>query len=337
MILAGSMQLSPFTRLLKTYLDHTRDASESPNLKMVLESIIKEHQILNSPASLNMLVASFRSSDEQTASIHLLEFVDDCILRLTRKPIRYYDSLTKLRINAEIRVGASDSNIDLLLVSVLEQWPFLVKSAAPPILVDTSNWLERYIRRMWIEIGHNSPVLPDGGDNKIIVHIRDQIKAETPDRICMTVLGKALTTPSELGVPEAFELCGRDHGEADILAELHSDNEDVGPESPMDLLPAGPPKESEDHPGLDSWSRDNIPDAVSGGSVAALMLCLCSEHAEIRKQALGRMRALMGKLEVSDDLTSSDLGLQNLRRQDMTNGNNFSCWLESLLRLRGIR
>ncbi|KAK4696134.1 hypothetical protein P7C71_g1736, partial [Lecanoromycetidae sp. Uapishka_2] len=186
-------------------------------------------------------------------------------------------------------MSAKDSTVDLLLITILEQWPFLVKSADPSTLTDISQWLRRYIEIMRIFIGRQHNGMLDDGDLKIISHIRDQLEAEIHQQECRMMFSKAPKHLSELDVFDELNSLAAASGK-NIVAESNSDNEAVYSESSRDLVPAGPPEESEDHPGLNSWSREEVPDAISGGSIAALILCLCSEHVEIRKQALGNMR-----------------------------------------------
>lgn len=276
-----------------------------------MKSVARESQILHSQNSLDIIVVSLQGFNEWRAANRVFEFIDDCILRLVRKPIRYYDDLTDLVLAANIGMNASDSNIDLLLIALLEQWPFLVKIVDPPALANVSTWLVHYIEMMWITVGRKNSVVSDGGDNKIISLIRDQMKAEINDRECKMMFSKALKDPSEFRVPDEPKLPARASEEKHITKSI-SDDEDVGSKSSTDLMPSGPPRESEDHPGLNSWSREDVSDAISGGSIADLILCLCSGHAEIRKQGLGNLRTFMGKLEVSDLLTSSDCSSHRL-------------------------
>ncbi len=309
MIAAGVIALSPFMRLLKLYLDCRQRGSESQNFRSILKSIVGESQTLNSQISLDVLVASLQDSDEWKASNRVFEFVDDCTLRITRKPIRYYDELANIAGNTGM--NASDLKIDLLLIAVLEQWPFLVKGADPPTLANVSTWLVRYIEMIWVMLRRGNGGTLVSGNNKILFLLRDRLKAEVNDKKCETMFSKALKVPSELGISDELitsaGACEQEH-----VARLPSDDEDVSPKPSTDLVPPGPSKESEGHPGLNSWSREDVPDAISGGSIAALFLCLCSAHVEIRKQALGNMRTFMAKLEVSGSLASSGHRLRSL-------------------------
>lgn len=295
------MRLSPFTMLLRLYLGRRRNHLDSEDLELILKSIVADSQILHSPNSLHILVLSLRDTDQWKASNRVFEFIDDCILRLARKPIRYHDGLANLVKAAEIEMNVSDSKIDLLLVATSEQWPFLVNKADPLALAIISTWLVRYVELMRISVGRNSSG-HDGGDSKIISLIRDQMKAKINDNICKRIFSKGLQHDMDIGILIDLDTSTIANG-GGIAAKTITDDEGPGRKPLTNFLPRGPPKESEDHPGLNNWSREDVQDAISGGSIADLILCLCSEHTEIRKQALGNMCALVGKLEVSNNFT----------------------------------
>ena len=59
------------------------------------------------------------------------------------------------------------------------------------------------------------------------------------------------------------------------------------------------PEEPSNHPALHQWQRYNLNDAVDNGSLADLILCLCSSHDEIRRQALMNLRLFASRLQGS--------------------------------------
>jgi nucleolar pre-ribosomal-associated protein 1 len=68
----------------------------------------------------------------------------------------------------------------------------------------------------------------------------------------------------------------------------------------------GLPVEDESHSGLYRWERNEIEVSLEQGYVGELVLCLCSEHEEIRRQASVGLSRFMFKIKVSFCLHSLD-------------------------------
>jgi nucleolar pre-ribosomal-associated protein 1 len=281
------MSLSPFTMLLKMHCDRRRTDPDCNKFERVLRQVATENHILHSQSSLEMLTLSLQDWGGFIASNKVFEFLDTCILRFVRKSIHYHDYLMSLVAAATTDISSSNSHIDLLLVTIMEQWPFLAKSADPPTITNVSSWLLRYIEMARL----------DGADAKVLGQICDKIQRELQDKAGRELFRKALKEPPELGLPGELAACENSKGH-DHVSRPNPHIAEVTQKSHTGILQPGPPKEDENHPGLHRWSRENIQDAISGGATAELFLCLCSRYAEIRKQALYSVRTFMGELEV---------------------------------------
>ena len=302
----------------------------------VTESVAVSSQILNSHYSLNALNLSLQDFGSWKASDSVFDFLDNCILRLVRNLVHYYDLASSLVLHMEHKVEPSDIGIDLLLVAVMEQWPFLAKSVDPATLQNVSLWLVRYVEAVKLTLSHDGSDMHGSATANLFPHIKSQIRTKTEDKACQRILGSGWVDPLKLGISkEAVKVAIANH-EATV-AELDSRTQQETPEISGNLVPSGPPQEDEDHPGLTRWSREDISDAISEGAVGDLFLCLCSQYVEIRKQALSSVDALIRKLEVSYGLNSSQSYLTMYRTQGITNGYRSICLLESWLRQRGLR
>ena len=294
----ASVQLSPFTMLLKMQRKQTRSGSCLLKFSEVAESVAVSSQILNSHHSLNALNLSLQDFRSWKASDNVFEFLDNCILRLVRNLIHYYDLGSSLVLHKEHRVGSSDIGIDLLLVAVMEQWPFLAKSVDPATLQNVSQWLVRYVEAVRSTSSYDGSDMHGGEIASLLSHIKTQIRTNTEDKACRRILGSGWEDPLKLGISEeAVKLATANHEET--VTELDTRTQQETLEVPGNLVPSGPPQEDEDHPGLTKWSREDIGDAISEGAIGDLFSCLCSQYVEIRKQALSSVDALMRKLEVS--------------------------------------
>lgn len=274
--------------LLKMHRDRRRTDPDCNKFEHVLRQIATENHILHSQSALEMLTLSLQDWGGFIASNKVFEFLDSCILRFVRKSIYYYDGLMSLVAAATTDINSSNSHIDLLLVTIMEQWPFLTKSADPPTITNVSSWLLRYMEMARL----------DGADAKVLGKICDKIERELQDKACRDIFRKALTERPELELPGELAAYANSKGHNHV-SRPNPHIAEVTPKSHTAILQPGPPKEDENHPGLYRWSRENIQDAISGGATAELFLCLCSSYAEIRKQALHSIRTFMGKLEVS--------------------------------------
>ena len=295
-----TMWLSPLTMLLKHYLDRIKFHTKYEQLRTLIETVITESQILRSNtvlAPLDSLVISLQDFDDWKASGRVFEYLDHCILRLVRKPVHYYDILTDLIAAAELDFNPRHCQVDLLLVTIVDQWHFLVKSTDVPTVINVSRWLVRFIEVINLGNGYLEMLSLQDETTKLLSRMRDQLQYTVPDTTCRAVFEKTFKIRPELEVLSnlvAANITSRTAQKSRRSAPSPKANS----ESPATFLPPGPPEETQDYPGLHQWTRHEIQDAISEGHVKALVLCLCSKHVEIRKQALTAVRAFKIKLEV---------------------------------------
>lgn len=293
------MWLSPFTSLLRLYLNRIRVDTASEQLKVVLNTTAMESQIPCSDAdmtSLDRLALSLQDFEDWEVSVREFEFLDHCILRVVRKPIHYYDTLATLIAAAELDIDPRYCQVDLLLITMVEQWPFLVKSVGVPTVTHVSRWLVRYIEVMNSGNGYVEHLSPQGETTMLLSQIRDQLKAEVQDISCRAIFENCLKERPEFGIEQP--VAANTVIEASHISKRVASLLKTLPNPSEISLPPGPPEEHEDHPGLHRWTRYEFQDAISEGHIKGLILCLCSKYMEIRKQALTGVRAFMMKLEV---------------------------------------
>ena len=295
-----AMWLSPLTMLLKYYLDRVKFHTNYEQLRTLIETVFTESQILRSNtvlAPLDSLVISLQEFEDWKASGRVFEYLDHCILRLARKPVHYYDILADLIAAAELDFNPRHCQVDLLLVTIVDQWHFLVKSTDIPTVINVSRWLVRYIEVMELGNGYLEMLPLQDKTTKLLSRIRDQLQYNIHDTTCRAIFEKTFKIRPELEVLSNSVAANITTRTAQKSRQPGSSPK-ANTEPPATFLPPGPPGETQDHPGLHQWTRHEIQDAISEGHVKALVLCLCSKHVEIRKQALIGVRAFMMKLEV---------------------------------------
>ncbi|KAL8657954.1 MAG: hypothetical protein Q9226_001420 [Calogaya cf. arnoldii] len=227
--------------------------------------------------------------NEWQPSDALFEFLDSCLIRLARKTVKYNQDLLSLRGEAR-HTAAPDADIvaGYFLMVVLEQWPFIQTSTTLPDVVNISHWLTRFL----LIVARNC------GNLEFIDCVRDKVESLTTLQRCRVWLKKA---PDVRFVDVIdFQIAQPPNDEASTLGTW-VDETILGEEDAKEgwQAPTPPASEGEDHPGLGKLKQLGIEEAIVEGAVGEVMLCLCSQYADIRKQALMELRKWMKALQMS--------------------------------------
>lgn len=277
-----SLQFSPFTSVLRV-LASSPDAASSESIAQLLLSVIREHGILrieSAPSSFDALVASLGSFDDKLVSDAVFTFLDGCFGRFVRKPIKYQDDLDAIAAAAKVE-KTSQYPVSLLLATLVEQWPFVLKlekNAAN----DVTQWLSDFL----------SSLRQMGETEAVLKTILNTMVEASDGAGCRKVLMKGLKSGKSFEIRSLVDASGTGAGDrngAEGQGEVDGDDE-------ISLEP--PPKENDNHPELTRWIHKDVDEAVDEGHMGALVLCLCSEHLSIRRQALPNVQKLMAKVQV---------------------------------------
>lgn len=298
------MPWSPFTTLLRL-LVVSPNAITDGHVKALLRSIIEDTTILKQDTNyhhLDILVMSLQDCANTQASDSLFEFVDNCVLRCSRKPVKYYDDLNALisAIKPSVGVEVNDCNIDLLLVTILDQWHFLVKSASTMTIEAVVRWLVRYFG-LSMHTGSNMIVLSK---------FRDHFMNQVTDKKSRSLLKEALTKREKSSMHHELRETNRPTQDNSINLAVHLPSS--RPDPPKEFSVPELPVEGKDHPALRKWIQKETPEAIRDGAIGQLILCLCSKHEEIRKQAVDALRSFSGSLEVRFYPTVGEIRLKTV-------------------------
>lgn len=239
-------------------------------------------------SSLRVLILTLHDSQGWLASDSVFEFLDNCLLRLIKRPVKYYDDFTDLASTIKSDVmRVEDYEIDLLLITIIEQWSFLVLSALPSTIENAVKWLSRYLDLS----------MHTGGHMILLLRIRDHIKNLTIDGESRLKLSKALGQPACYATSDELKGFVEPHRQTinDKPVTYASLNT---PTFNEDWLVVGPPIEDEDHPALRNWIRKDVAGAIREGDIGELILYLCSDQQDIRIQALMSLKKFMSSLKV---------------------------------------
>jgi nucleolar pre-ribosomal-associated protein 1 len=265
------MQYTPFTSILKVLVEGL-DEDSSREIHSLLGAVLVDNHVLQDrPASFSSLVSSLKESGPE----HLhdqLAFLDNCICRAAKKPVHYQDQVEALHRSAT-------ESVSFLIATIVEQWPFVVKSGNATTENAVGAWIAGLLGRLK-QAGENSKALKSA---------RDTLYDAAGDKKTRSLLKKALKVSEET--------------QRDSKEEESKQASPVGPEKSqkvdLDGIFGPLTKEGETHNELRKWEKEELDVAIEQGRIAELMLCLCSEYEEVRRQAYTNISRFMAKLRVS--------------------------------------
>lgn len=255
-------------------------------------------QTQTSPDALDALIASLTAmSGSDAPATDVLEFLDDCCSRFSKLPIKYFDDRDTMQSRRSLPSKESGSFSPLLMVLV-EQWPFKGGESSTNAAADSlAQWLSRllYLLKLISE------------DEAMLCLVRDAL-VEAAHPSYKDVLKDAFLW--KMGKERAKEALKLATG-ADFSGSDRSTASPVPLEKPEqstryrpDIELEAPPIEDEKHTGLTRWRKKDLSEAIDDGDIGELLLCLSSEHAEIRLQAINSIRQLMATLSTSNRQTT---------------------------------
>ncbi|KAF7585954.1 hypothetical protein BBP40_009827 [Aspergillus hancockii] len=268
----GSMKLSAFTSILKVIvLAPSRDSLKE--IETLLKTVLIENSILQGSNSFSPLLSSFEASDLERLQ-HQLSFFDNCVCRVAKKPVHYQDLLGSLFENASKPVSP-------IVAALTEQWPFIVKSGGDAEGA-VGTWIAKSLGKL----------KQAGEDSKALKAARDTLMGATENKRTKSTLKKALKDTEE----NQSEDGAKESGTLQPTSSRSGNEKQV---VDLEEIYGALPTEGTTHNSLHRWEKDELEVSLEQGRVADLMLCLCSEYEEVRKQAFANITRLMSKLRES--------------------------------------
>ncbi|KAJ5457656.1 hypothetical protein N7475_009044 [Penicillium sp. IBT 31633x] len=268
----ASMQYSPFTSILKVLMD-TSDKDSSLRISTLLKTVLVENSVLqSSPRAFASVLSSLENSEAETLHQQLL-FFDNCVSRVAKKPVHYLDLLRTLSEDESEHASA-------LVAVIVEQWPFIVKSGDASTEAAVGAWIASLLGN-----------LKQAGESpKMLKAARDALVENTETKKVRSILKKSLKEADDAENDDKMDI-----DTASTLPIAANKAHTVDLNEVFGFLPT----EGTTHNALHKWEREDIEEAVDQGHVAELMLCLCSQHEEVRRQAFSSIIRFMAKLKES--------------------------------------
>ncbi|KAK3678177.1 hypothetical protein LTR78_002273 [Recurvomyces mirabilis] len=256
----GGLDYSPIVSLLRL---HLRDL-QNRQIRSLVRDVLTEYSLITQHGEVDALLASLLRVDSDDEEVWT--FVDDCLARATRQPVKYVDQLESAVSEGNANVKAADEDTvlpGLLVMTVVEQTAFVHEK--PEVMT----WIDMYLAAMG-RIQNVGPVFA-----KLTADISRGVSRPSP--------------PDKEACEEQLTLVTFPVATEDVANGVAKD---------AATLPFVPPATgSDDHPELFRWAQKDLGRAIEDGDIDGLILCLCSQHHEIRVQALAQIRLLFGKLK----------------------------------------
>ena len=260
-----------------------------------LQSVCNENSILQKETptpALAALVSSLKTTAEFEASNVLYEFLDNCVNRLVRKSIKYCGDLEECARHLDSdSAAAKEKRVSLLLMVLVDQWPFFLRDNSNHEAKHVVYWVIRYI-----DISYHI-----GEDPDILSTIKGSFLSQTMDQ---DHAPPTTNPPYEDSRDSALkslleaESVGRRRNDKQHASRM-AESQAAATESDSKYdLEFQPPEERDEHPVISRCAKMNLAEAVDLGVVTQLMLCLCSKYGEIRKQAHVQVKVLQAKFKV---------------------------------------
>lgn len=233
-----------------------------------------QNSIIADTSSFGALVKSLE--DNKTGIAMQLSFLDNCITRLVKKPVLYLEMAQSLTDGKE--------KLSILVASLVEQWQFVSTSGDISKILGLSQWVSKLFGLLYIN-GEDGV-----GLKKALEIILNKTGLEEAQE-CLKMASKNLKQKRRAAVNEEM-LNLRNVASMHVEMETNLREEFT---SEFGKLPV----EGESHPEFARWDKDDAETAILDGHIVALILDLCSEHQEVRRQGSTALSRFMNKVSVS--------------------------------------
>jgi nucleolar pre-ribosomal-associated protein 1 len=274
--------LSPFAALLRivTTLDSAVKVRNS--ILRLLRSIMTEKGVIeDSENAFDALMTSLSSSKRWSPDQHTDTFLDNCMSRIVRQPIKYLELLETAQT-----YNSDKAPLSLLACCVAEQWPFIAKGHDKEAQKSIASWIARLF----------DAFRASGANTRVLSQLLDEMVQNSPEKP-KSLLQKATEKQQKKPIKvvahedEAHITTGEE-----ILV-------DVDHEQPADFdlnttfgTPPSPPTSLE---GLTKWSPSSLESDIQSDRLSRLIRCTTCPLEEVRIQTFTTLQSLLATTQDS--------------------------------------
>lgn len=269
----GSLKFSPFVTLLRLCTRLPKDQPIVSGFLELIASVVSEHDLLQQQtkdSAISALIASLSSCGTWTPTDATFTFLDECLGRLVRKPIKYLDDLASYKI--ESANGNKVEPLSLLLLGCLEQVPFTVNLPKED-QENVQTWISLFVDLLAVV----------GEDKTTLLRAKSEIEKYKTEKLDLDLyeLLRRVPYPSP---PVQQEGSG---------AEPTDQREKLSGPS---IAFSPPPTEKQNHVAL---AHHSFEESLEKGYIADLLLCLSSRDRSIRRAALTQLQRMVATIRDS--------------------------------------
>lgn len=286
-------QLSPFLSLLRTFAASKSLRSDVEVSHFVASFLERNGLVISNGSSAEALLDSFHTHDASFGPLTWL-FAENCMTRVSKQPVKYYDQLETLRETTSGTTSAS-----LFAICAAEQWPFAVKANDSDDISEIGNWLATLFA-----------YLKKAGENEqILIRLRQQILQHIVEKDYSASVSKSFKEAERLSkaiVPHTNTTA--------VVNDRTEEHEDASTTVQLDLSEVfsrhATPTSLD---GLTNWSKpgfeSELASPIASSRLARLITCLSSLNGKIRSQAQKTIQTVAEAMSASTYSEKDQVGL----------------------------
>ena len=268
--------LAPFTALLKFTISLKPDTKvRQPILKLLRAVMVDQGAIESEEKAFDALITSLSSTKKWNPDQHTYSFMENCISRVIRQPIKYLEQLE----NAQVH-NSDKNSLSLLACCVAEQWPFIANGDEKDAQKSIASWITRVYDALSVA----------GGNFRVLAYLQEEILQNSPKH-AKSIFEKAVQKQQKKPITLVTSFSeGEPSKEGEAQANVENQQE-----SPLDLKTTfGPqPTPPTSLEGLTKWTASNLETDILSSRLSRLIKCTSSPLEEIRIQTFTTVQSLL--------------------------------------------
>jgi len=278
-----SSTLSLVAHLLKVCTSAQETEARSQIQRTTRRLLEKQGVVELETQGFQALHASLVSTKKWSPTQSTFVFVDNCMSRTTKSPVKYLDSIEHTQQEV-----SDNKPLSLLASSIVEQWPFVLKKDDVNDAKNIAEWIARFY-----------VALDAAGENHRVMLQFQQDVLKVADGKVHKAFEKALEKqrkkPVTIPRPDD-ELTSPEHADVEMA--------DVQPKPQKKTIVLeevfGTPSESpESLKGLDRWDNSDWESDIQHGRLVRLLQCTSSPEEEIRRSTFQILQIIMHAINSS--------------------------------------
>lgn len=277
-----NVTLSPFAALLRIATHPDTAAKVRKSILRLSRSVMIEQGVIDQGETIfDAFMTSLSSSKEWSPDKHTYAFLDNCMSRIVRQPIKYFELLETAQT-----YNSDKGPLSLLACCIAEQWQFIAKGDNKEAQKRVASWISRVFDAFGVS----------GGNIRVLAHLAEDMVRDSPEKpklMLQKAIEKQEKSPIKvagLGVEPHIAAV-----ESTLVDEDHKKTTSVDLNAIFES-PSSPPTSLE---GLIKWSPSSLESDIHSGRLSRLVRCTTSPLEEVRIQTFTTLQSLLSTTQES--------------------------------------